>query len=111
MKNAGYILCAVVVALAAACGGAPSALDACHKSCDKQGECTNATSLAVFQCKTQCDSTKAQLEDADTLIEHNCNNASSIKQEIYNCYADYCDPSLAQNCAQSAYQVKCDPKF
>jgi len=103
-------LCGLVVALLVGCGSPPSALDGCKKSCDKQGECNTSTSLAIFQCKTACDAMKAQFEDQDTQIEHNCSNASSIRSEIYNCYADFCDSSLANSCAKDAYEQHCDPK-
>ena len=109
MNAVRYIVASCL--LAVACSGPPSALDACHKSCDKQGECTSATALAIFQCKTDCDSMKAQLEDSDTTIEHNCSNADDVRSEIYSCYSDYCEPNLAQQCATEAYQVKCDPKL
>lgn len=102
--------CGLLLALLVGCGGPPSALDGCKKSCDKQGECTTSTALAIFQCKTACDTMKAQYEDQDTQIEHNCSNASSIRSEIYNCFADFCDTSLAANCANDAYQQHCSPK-
>ena len=100
----------VVATLVACGGGTPTALDACKKSCDKQGECTNATELAIFQCHSSCEDQKAQLSDQDTTIEHTCSNAGSVRGEIYQCYVDFCDTSLATNCANEAYQNHCVPK-
>ena len=96
--------------LLAACHGPPSQLDACKHFCDKQGDCVMATSADVSACKTNCDQNKATWDDNDKLIEMNCANSDSVKGQIYDCYGDYCDTSLAQSCADSVAQTKCEPK-
>jgi len=111
MKSTFSIALAFVAIVAAgACGGPPSQLEACKHYCDKQGECVKASSADIAACKNDCTASSATWSDNDKLIETNCKNADSVKQAIYDCYGDFCDNQLVQNCANTAAQSKCEPK-
>jgi hypothetical protein len=106
-----YALAILSIAfVVAGCHGTPSQLDACKHFCDKQGDCVQASSADVAACKANCDANSATWNDNDHLIEMNCSNADSVKQQIYDCYGNYCDTTLAKNCADAVAQTKCNPK-
>jgi hypothetical protein len=108
--KAFLLVLALPLALLSGCGGAPSQLSACKHFCDKQGDCIKASAADIAACKTNCDANASTWSDNDHLIEMNCSNADSVKQQIYDCYGNYCDTMLAQNCADSVAQTKCTPK-
>jgi hypothetical protein len=111
MKSLFIIAASAALALTVVgCGGPPSQLEACKHYCDKQGDCVKASSADIAACKNDCNAAAATWSDNDKLIETNCKNADSVKQAIYDCYGDFCDNQLVQNCANTAAQSKCEPK-
>lgn len=110
MKALFLVFVLPVALFASACHGPPSQLDACKHFCDKQGDCVKAASSEIAACKTNCDANNATWQDNDKLIETNCANAGSVKDQIYSCYGDFCDSGLAQQCADNVAQNKCTPK-
>lgn len=98
----------LLVVMLLGCGGSvPSALDSCKDSCLKQGDCTKASKIQIFDCQNACDAMSAKYQDQDQLLTDKCNNADAVRAEINDCYNHYCDPALAKQCADA---VVCDRK-
>jgi hypothetical protein len=106
---ARVLLIGSLAASLSGCGGAPSAVDICHDSCQKQASCNGSTTQQLTTCENACTNQGTNGSDQVQQAKDSCKNADTVINAADECVKKYCSATDLASCL-SAAQGLCEAK-